>query len=622
MSRWFALPAWLLAVAAATAFWWWQGRPVALPDAPSNVVPCLSFAPYRGNQSAMDETLVIAVEQIEEDLRSISRFTRCVRTYGVGQGLDRVPEVAGRLGMTVMLGAWIGSDDSDNARELNLAIDVANRFPDTVSALVVGNEVLLRGDLPRQKLVDLLREARGAVSVPVTYADVWDFWSRHRTVADSVDFVTIHILPYWDDDPVGVAETMAGARTLWERAREVFPGKRVFVGEAGWPSAGRMRGEALPSRVNQARFVRELLHLAQSETMGLNLIEAFDQPWKRVNEGTVGGYWGLFSGRREAKFPLTGPVSDDPSWRAHLAWSGAIAVLPIVLALISRGHVRPVGWFVLALASHAAACALVAAMLNVFQRSLTGVDWAVGLFRWGLAAAAFALVAAAFVKDRGSGGDLSGGDPPGVLPARDVLAVLRSRSFRVFRGLDPALGLVRALTLFSAAIVTLGLVFDARYRDFPVAVHAVPALAFLVLVCCRREGRAADFREEILLAWVLAVGGAAIVLLEGVANHQALAWAAVNFILAGTVAHQVYSRRPPYVRSGPLVPNSSKGAQQQATGPQSGVVEKQPERAGHDGGDDQGAPIAGQGKKSECQRKQTKRGRMHQRDDDLRPGRA
>jgi glucan 1,3-beta-glucosidase len=177
-------------------------------------------------------------------------------------------------------------------------------------------------------------------------------------------------------------------------------------------------------------------------------------------------------------------------------------------------------------------------MLNVFVTSITVVDWAVGLARWGLAAAAFALVVTVLVEDGGSNEDI-----PAIPPARDILAALRSRTFRLFRGIEPALGLVRALTLFGAAVVTLGLVFDARYRDFPVAVYAVPALALAVLVFRRRESRAADMREEILLAWVLAAGGVMIVLLEGVANHQALAWVAVNFSLAGAVAYQARSRR-------------------------------------------------------------------------------
>lgn len=537
MSRWFAFPAWFLAAMASFAFWWWQGRPVVLPDAPTSVIPCLSFAPYRGNQSAMDDTLVVPLGQIEEDLRLLAGFTRCVRTYGVAQGLDRVPEVAERLGMTVMLGAWISPDAADNARELDLAIDLANRFPETVSALVVGNEVLLRGDLPEAELVEHLRRARRSVSVPVTYADVTDYWFRHRGVADSVDFVTIHILPYWDDDPVGIDETMVRARTLWREAREVFPGKRVFVGEAGWPSAGRMRGEARPGRVNQMRFVRELLNLAAAENMDLNLIEAFDQPWKRISEGTVGGYWGLFSEWREEKSPLTGPVSDDPAWRVHWAATLVIAVLPLVLILARRQACGPGTWLALAFLSHAAACALVVAMIDVFQTSLTAVDWGVGLFRWGLAAAAFALTVMAFIA--GSGHQAN---RPAVPPARDLLAALRSGSFRSLRGLGPALGLVRALTLFGAAVVTLGLVFDARYRDFPVAVYGVPAMALVVLLFYQRENRAADFREELLLAGILTIGALVITVAEGLANHQALAWSLVNVILAGTVAYPALTR--------------------------------------------------------------------------------
>ena len=38
--------------------------------------------------------------------------------------------------------------------------------------------------------------------MPVTYADVWEFWLRYREVAAAVDFITIHILPYWEDIPI------------------------------------------------------------------------------------------------------------------------------------------------------------------------------------------------------------------------------------------------------------------------------------------------------------------------------------------------------------------------------------------------------------------------------------
>ena len=96
-----------------------------------------------------------------------------------------------------------------------------------------------------------------------------------------------------------------------------FPGKEILIGETGWPSAGRMRDAALPSRTNQARVVSEILDLAKRENFRVNLIEAYDQPWKRELEGTMGGYWGLFdSVHRALKYPPGIAISNYPSLEA------------------------------------------------------------------------------------------------------------------------------------------------------------------------------------------------------------------------------------------------------------------------------------------------------------------
>ena len=54
-----------------------------------------------------------------------------------------------------------------------------------------------------------------------------------------------------------------------------------------------MRAGALPSPANQARVLSGVVAAAKQEGWKVNLIEAFDQPWKRLLEGTVGGYWGF-----------------------------------------------------------------------------------------------------------------------------------------------------------------------------------------------------------------------------------------------------------------------------------------------------------------------------------------
>lgn len=114
-------------------------------------------------------------------------------------------------------------------------------------------------------LVSIIRSVKAQVSVPVTYADVWEFWLRNREIYDAVDFVTIHILPYWEDNPVRAKFAASHVEQIRERMAVAFPGKEILIGETGWPSEGRMRDGALPSRTNQARVVSEILSLAKAQ---------------------------------------------------------------------------------------------------------------------------------------------------------------------------------------------------------------------------------------------------------------------------------------------------------------------------------------------------------------------
>ena len=51
-------------------------------------------------------------------------------------------------------------------------------------------------------------------------------------------------------------------------------------------------------------------------------MEAFDQPWKRPIEGTVGAYWGLLDVDRAPKFAMSGPVVENTWWPAQAAFAG------------------------------------------------------------------------------------------------------------------------------------------------------------------------------------------------------------------------------------------------------------------------------------------------------------
>ena len=337
-------------VAAAVAFvWHGLGRPIPMPPSPldsGGKLTCISYAPFHGDQAPFTWNLVIPDRQIEGDLRRLIAVTPCVRTYSAKGPQGRVAEIAAGSGLEVLQGIWLGRNREDNRREIEAALEIARKHPDTVKALIVGSETLLRGELPPEQIRSYLEEVSRRSGLPVTYADVWEFWLKAPELAEATDFVTIHILPYWEDDPVSEEEAVAHVRQVRQRVAAAFPGKEILIGEVGWPSRGRMREGALPSPANQARFVSGVVQMAQAEGWKVNVVEAFDQPWKRLMEGTVGGYWGVYDGAaREQKFRFGEAVSNHPDWPLK-AGLGIGAALLVFLAFwsASRGLRAESSW--------------------------------------------------------------------------------------------------------------------------------------------------------------------------------------------------------------------------------------------------------------------------------------
>ncbi len=134
---------------------------------------------------------MIPAAQIEDDLARLAQITECVRTYSVDFGLDQIAGIAAKHGLKVMQGLWLSSSQPKNAYQIETAIALANKYPGTIRSLVIGNEVLLRGEMTATDLASTIRAIKARVKVPVTYADVWEFWLRNTEIANVVDFITI-----------------------------------------------------------------------------------------------------------------------------------------------------------------------------------------------------------------------------------------------------------------------------------------------------------------------------------------------------------------------------------------------------------------------------------------------
>ena len=530
-----------LATLASAAYWIELGVPVAMTAAPGGRIACVSYAPYRKpGESPFTPGYTVSAARIDEDLKALSRRFDCVRTYSVGQGLDQVPAIARRYGMKVLLGAWLSRNPVENAAELADAIAVANANRDVIRAIVVGNEVLLRGELPQRTIAEHLRMVRAATGLPVTYADVWEFWLKYREVAPAVDFITIHILPYWEDEPVSIDHAVAHVDAIYRRMQAAFPGREFLIGETGWPSEGRQRWRSVPSRVNEARFFREFMTFVERSHLPYNVIEAFDQPWKRALEGTVGGYWGLYDDDLRDKFGLTGPVVEEPRW-----WIGLLCGLIGALAFAAGGHAaarsarerRPLGTLVRMLAGFTIGAVAAAEVRHMVFAERDVEEWLL------TGAATFlSVTTATFVSERVVRW-LAHDGQKGVLCVPVAAAFGSSGSgshasgthASVVKIADRATGIAQAFWLIAAAIVNLLLVFDSRYRDFPTLLFAPVVVAFVALAMTR-DASTWGWRREIeerALAAALIAGGAIILVMELPINASADRWAALCVAFAG-----------------------------------------------------------------------------------------
>ncbi|MGE6790733.1 beta (1-6) glucans synthase [Pseudomonas guineae] len=501
----------LLGLLALFGLWFGIGQPVELADAatPTHKLQCASYTPFDKDQSPFDQPIQLRPERMDADLAILAKRFECLRTYSV-TGLEQLPDMARKHGLKLIVGAWVSRNPTDTAVEIAGLVKVANAHPDVVQAVIVGNEALLRKEVTAQQLVTLIEQVKAQVKQPVTYADVWEFWLRHPEIAPAVDFITIHLLPYWEDNPAGIETALQEVAEVRKTFGKAFAPKDILIGETGWPSEGRQRETALPSRVNQAKFIRGFVAMAEQNGWRYNLIEAFDQPWKRINEGAVGGYWGLYDADRQDKSILAGSVSNLPHWPAWLALS--LCLFAATLLVAGRPYSVRTALLLPMLAALGSGCiGLLAELMLITNRYLGEWLWASALIVLNLLVMAHASL---------------------------LLSQHAGWRLRLLNWLHSKGALWLALSGFAGAVMMLALVVDARYRSFPSVALVLPALVYL----CHPVG---GYRREVaLLALLIGAGIAPQLYQETLSNWQALGWAITSLLLVAALWRSLRIKTP------------------------------------------------------------------------------
>ena len=89
--------------------------------------------------------------ELREDLHIISTHWNWIRVYGSRGITSDILQIIreDNLNIKVMLGAWISREEgfpnaiASNKEEINEAIKLANKFPDVVNSINIGNETMI-----------------------------------------------------------------------------------------------------------------------------------------------------------------------------------------------------------------------------------------------------------------------------------------------------------------------------------------------------------------------------------------------------------------------------------------------------------------------------------------------
>ena len=248
----------------------------------------ISFSPYVEGQGPGTQ---ISDAQIRERLAFIQPYVRSIRSFSCKEGNELIPAIAKENGLDTMVGVWLDDDREQNEVEIANAIAIANAGHADI--LAVGNEVLLRGEISEDELIDYIRRVKEAApNVPVGYADAYFEFVDHPRVTEACDVLLANCYPFWEGCPADHA--LLYMKEMYRRVVNVANGRKVIISETGWPNIGTPTKGSVPSFENAIKYFIDTYQWAEQDGIEIFYFSSFDETWKVDAEGDVGAYWGLW----------------------------------------------------------------------------------------------------------------------------------------------------------------------------------------------------------------------------------------------------------------------------------------------------------------------------------------
>ncbi len=258
----------------------------------------LCASPYEEGQEPGDQ---LSQDQIRQRLDIIKPYTSWIRSFSCTDGNEYIPKIAKDMGIKTLVGAWLGDDPEINKKELEGLIDLCHKG--IVDVAAVGNEVMYRGDLSEDELLDKIYYVKSSIKdldIPVGYVDAYYEFQERPAITDACDIILANCYPFWEGCDLDYS--LLYMKDMYNKAVRAGNGKKVIITETGWPSDGTNLQGAFPSEQNAIKYFINTQKWSQEEGIDIFYFSAFDESWKVGGEGDVGAFWGLWDKAEKLKY--------------------------------------------------------------------------------------------------------------------------------------------------------------------------------------------------------------------------------------------------------------------------------------------------------------------------------
>jgi exo-beta-1,3-glucanase (GH17 family) len=334
--------------------------------------PAISYGGYRKPTRDIQPTIA----ELKEDVLLLSAMgIRVLRTYNVQlaqagnllAAIRELKEADPSFEMYVMLGAWIDCknawtdlpvdhniESEKNGAEIDRAVELAQKYPDIVKVIAVGNEAMVKwaatyfvqpGVILKwvNHLQGLKQDGKLAQDLWITSSDNFASWGGGdgeyhvedlNKLIRAVDYISLHTYPMHDthyNPQFWVAgsqvqgedkEAMSQAAMLRARdyaisqydsvasyVKNLGVDKPLHIGETGWASSSNglygADGSRATDEYKEALYYHSMREWTDKNGISCFFFEAFDEPWKDAgNPGGSENHFGIFTVDGQAKYAL------------------------------------------------------------------------------------------------------------------------------------------------------------------------------------------------------------------------------------------------------------------------------------------------------------------------------